>query len=174
MHIQARLPMHVPFVTLNLTLLGPVDLAQKDAGQNQAGDEQDQIDKGKHKSCDAQGSRSGRCTKGRGGESRRRESDGEDVGGTKGNVHTHHRLDGMTELLVGILAGHDAGQDRCDDCTHQANEAQGWEKKCKDPERKGNGIQGHDGDDEATRGGDDIFGTIIGRSHRNSRGGRNR
>ena len=68
MHIQARLPMHVCFCyTLNLTLLGAVDLAQKDAGQNQAGDEQDQIDKGKHKSCDAQGGRSGRCTEGRGG-----------------------------------------------------------------------------------------------------------
>lgn len=87
-------------------------------------------------------------------------------------MNSHHRLDGMVEFLIGVLAGHDAGQDRGDDGTDQTDEAEGREQKREDPERKGDGVEYHDGDDEATRGGDDaIFRAVVGRSHRNSRGG---
>ena len=126
---------------------------QQNAGQHQPGKQQSKVQDKKNQS------RSATHTVPKG--------DGNDVASTEGDVDVHQGVDRTAELLVGVLAGDDTGQDACDDRTYQADEAEGGKKELKDLEKQSDGIKNHDGDDEAERGGDFA---IIGRSHGDGRG----
>ena len=146
----------------NLDLRFLVDLAQKDAGHHEARDEHGQIDKCED---DSGATKAGIYA---GAEGCRDKDDADNVASTERYVDIHQIIDRFPKLAVGILAGDNAGQDRCNDRTNQANKPKIGDKKGKDPEQQSDCIEYHDGDDQAARRGD--FSSVIGGSQRDGRG----
>lgn len=144
--------LHVLRILLVAAPISIVDLAEKNGRENQRGDESCDRNDGKSKGSDSKATRGGQVRQ-RHREGGRSESDGYDIRNAIHDVSPHDPLDPLVHVGCGVrlLAGKDAGHDAGNDGTNEADEAQKWKNKRKEPKGKRDRVKGYDGLDHPDR-----------------------